>query len=164
MAFQREAIFPLDTSIDLPEGTPKNVRDYVSEMIEKLEYTDEVVRESRLNAQARRKDRHDLGLQEPNFKSGDLVWKLTKTPNQADKLRYRYGGPYQLLSSKDGIHFRYRRVRDNAVSDTLLHIAFAKRAYIDQSRPKPSKKAIKEARCGIFLYLGVLKMLEPGWD
>ena len=146
VAFQREASCPLDTSIDLPEGTPKNVRDYVSEMIEKLEYTDEVVRESRLNAQAKRKARHDLGLQEPNFKSGDLVWKLTKTPNQADKLRYRYGGPYQLLSSKDGIHFRYRRVRDNAVSDTMLHIAFAKRAYIDQSRPKPTKKVIKEAR------------------
>ena len=144
-AFGREANLPLDATLELPEGTPKNVRDYVSEMIEKLEYTDEVVRESRLNAQARRKAMHDLGLQEANFKSGDLVWKLTKTPNQADKLRYRYGGPYQLLSSRDGIHFRYRRVRDNAVSDTLLHIAFAKRAYIDQRRPQPSRKVIRDA-------------------
>ena len=119
-------------------------QDHIENLIEKLDFTDEIIREERLKAQARRKERYDKNVTSSDFKPGDLVWKLEKMPGQADKLRYKYGGPYQLLNTRDGVHFKYRRVRDGMTYDTLLHISFAKKAHIDEKRPKPSRKTVRE--------------------
>ena len=143
-AFGREPMFPLDGAIKEYEDEPKHVRDYVGELIEKLDYADQVIRASRSRAQSRRKDRYDRNATVPGFKPGDLVWKLVKVPGQADKLRFRYAGPYQLMSTRDGVRFKYRSVRDGQVGDTLLHVSFAKKANVGVKRPKPSRELVKE--------------------
>ena len=143
-AFGREPMFPLDGAIKEYEDEPKHVRDYVGDLIEKLDYADQVIRASRSRAQGRRKDRYDRNATVPGFKPGDLVWKLVKVPGQADKLRFRYAGPYQLMSTRDGVRFKYRSVRDGQVGDTLLHVSFAKKANVGVKRPKPSRELVKE--------------------
>lgn len=72
---------PFDVSLEPKDNLNRDAKDYISELIDQLKVTNEIVKNNIQWHQQQNKERHDLRVKLPDIKLGDKVLiKVNKVP------------------------------------------------------------------------------------
>ncbi|UYV64710.1 K02A2.6-like, partial [Cordylochernes scorpioides] len=104
----REPLTFLDSTFDMPElSKHKDYDEYVSNLLEIIEYAKELSTSKTIARQNKSKQLYDRTHREVKYAINDLVliWTPIRKVGRADKLQRRYVGPYQILRQTSPVNY-----------------------------------------------------------
>ena len=102
----------IDTEFLKETNLPKDVECYMKTLRPRVELTEKIVKENKMEAQMKNKEYYDRGSTEPTFNIGDMVYlkDMSRTVGRSKKLEKIFKGPLIIVQKGSKNSYRLRNV------------------------------------------------------
>lgn len=123
MVFGRQMRLPIDCSLIPKDNIPKTVKQYIDEIKENIETSQQIAKVNLAESKEKQKEYHDRKAEIPNYRIGDKVLlKNHKTKKgESQKLTAKYKGPYIIVAYGPHYTYKLKRVSDNIIMPNFWH-------------------------------------------